>query len=61
MKRIVINYGLFLTKGDATQNVELQAGDVLYIPETNSIDWGVILQAVSASYYIVNANNLLKQ
>ena len=58
MKRMIVNYGFFLAKGDATQNITLQSGDVIYIPETNSIDWTAIFQAVTATYFIVNATTL---
>ena len=55
MKRMIINYGSFLAKGDASQNVVLQSGDVIYIPETNSIDWQAIFNGLAGTYYILNA------
>jgi ribosomal protein L16 Arg81 hydroxylase len=61
MKRMIVNYGVFLSKGDASQNIELQSGDVLYIPETNSISWDKVFQAITSTYFVVNAQNLLKQ
>jgi len=34
-------------KGDLSQDVKLQAGDVVYVPETNKPDWGKISQILS--------------
>ncbi len=42
-----INFGDYLRKGDAKLNPLLQPGDIVYVPETNSIDWGVILGSLS--------------
>lgn len=36
--RIQVNFVAFLTKGDASQNVSLQPGDTIYVPETNTPD-----------------------
>ena len=58
MKRMVINYGFFLAKGDASQNITLQAGDVIYVPETNSIDWTAVFQSVTATYFLANTSKL---
>jgi polysaccharide export outer membrane protein len=58
MQRMVINYGFFLSKGDASQNITLQPGDVIYVPETNSIDWTAVFQAVTATYFIANTSKL---
>ena len=53
-KRIIVNYGLFLKKGDVTKNVEVLAGDVIYVPETNSIDWSQLLQGAYTTFNIIN-------
>lgn len=55
MKRILVNYGLFLTKADESQNLALQAGDVIYVPETNSVDWSAVFNGLVSAYYVVNA------
>ncbi len=36
--RILVNFVAFIAKGDASQNITLQAGDVVYVPETNTPD-----------------------
>jgi polysaccharide export outer membrane protein len=42
-----INFGDYLRKGDPKLNPLLKPGDIVYVPETNSIDWSVILGSVS--------------
>jgi len=49
-----INFGDYLRKGDARLNPLLRPGDIVYVPETNSIDWGIILASLgtfSNAYY----------
>jgi len=53
MKRMIVNYGRFLDKGDATQNLVLQADDVIYVPETDSVDWNVVFNGLISSYYVL--------
>lgn len=40
--RIPIDLVRFIRKGDATQNIQLQAGDILFVPETNTPDFNQI-------------------
>ena len=52
--RYTINFGDYLRKGDPKNNPLLHPGDIVFVPETNSIDWGVILGSVSTfsnAYY----------
>jgi len=58
MKRMIINYGAFLSKGDRSQDIILRPGDVVYVPETNSIDWQVIFNGLISTYYVINATHL---
>lgn len=37
-----------MVKGDLSQDVKLEAGDVVYVPETNKPDWGKISQVLNA-------------
>ncbi|MEN6522029.1 MAG: SLBB domain-containing protein [Armatimonadota bacterium] len=37
-----------MIKGDLSQDVKLEAGDVVYVPETNKPDWGKISQILNA-------------
>lgn len=37
-ERFEVNYVRFTAKNDWTQNIELQAGDIVYVPETNTPD-----------------------
>jgi polysaccharide export outer membrane protein len=41
--------GKFLHKGDTLQNPTLEAGDVVYVPETNKVDATAIFTALTAS------------
>lgn len=38
-ERMVFDYRKFIAKGDATQNPEILAGDIIWVPETDAIDW----------------------
>lgn len=44
----------FLRKGDTAQNPEIRAGDVVYVPETNKLDWEPILRGMSAIGVMLN-------
>jgi len=46
-QRMVFDLRKFLKKGDASQNPEIMAGDVIYVPETGKIDFGVITSSMS--------------
>ncbi len=38
-QRMVFDYRKFISKGDATQNPAIMAGDIVWVPETGAIDW----------------------
>jgi hypothetical protein len=58
---MIINYVRFLTKGDISQNILLSPGDVVFVPETNSVDWNTVFQGLIGSYYAINSANQIKQ
>ena len=47
--RQLIDFGRFLRSGDSNLNPEIFPGDVVYVPETNSVDWSNVLQALSVT------------
>lgn len=53
-ERIKVDLNKFLKSGDVSQNVSLQPGDVIYVPETSKPDWskiaGIISVVVNTSY-----------
>lgn len=55
--QIVANFKNYLVKGDSTQNVRLQAGDLVYVPESKDPDLNRLNQIVSAlanGFYILD-------
>lgn len=46
--RIIADYGRYLKKGDSTQNIQLQPGDLVYIPESDSLDLNRFNQIVNS-------------
>ncbi len=50
--RIQVNYVNFIRKGDFSQNIELQAGDIVYVPESNTPDLTRLGNFVN-SYFIL--------
>ena len=49
--RIPVDLVRFIRKGDSTQNIALQPGDIVFVPETNTPDFAVISQ-VSQSVFL---------
>lgn len=45
----IVNYW---SKGDATQNVELRAGDLVYVPATKTPDFAMISSMVNSAFFI---------
>jgi polysaccharide export outer membrane protein len=41
-KRYQYDLGKYVSKGDATQNPVVQPKDVIYVPETDKVDWGIL-------------------
>lgn len=56
-QRIIVNMDKLLKSGDLSQNIILQAGDVVYVPETSKPDWQKISSIVSS---IVNTSYLFR-
>jgi len=54
---LIYNLGRFLSKADLTQNPTVLPGDLIYVPETDSIDWSVILQGI---YSTTGLGNLFR-
>ncbi len=42
-QRLVFDLSKFLKTGDASQNPELKAGDVIFVPRSNKINWDSIM------------------
>lgn len=49
-ERIKLDLGKFISKADLTQNIKLQPGDVVYVPETTKPDWTKVSQVMSALF-----------
>lgn len=49
-ERIKLDLGRFLAKADLTQDIKLEPGDVVYVPETSKPDWTKVSQVVSALF-----------
>ena len=56
-QRLPVNIDKLLKKADMAQNVALQPGDVIYVPETSKPDWNKISGMISA---IVNSSYLIR-
>lgn len=56
-QRIKVDIGKLIKKADLKQNIELEPGDVVYVPETSRPDWGKISGVVSA---VVNSAYLFR-
>ena len=55
--QIQVNFNKFIQKGDATQNPFLQPGDFVFIPETNTPDFGQISQLANVAYILDRFSN----
>jgi hypothetical protein len=49
-ERIKLDLGKFIGKADLTQNIKLEPGDVVYVPETTKPDWSKVSQIISALF-----------
>ena len=45
--RMKVDMGRLYDKGDMSQNIALQTGDIVIIPETKAMDWNKISQVIS--------------
>lgn len=50
--RIPIDLVRFIRKGDSSQNIELQPGDIVFVPETNTPDFNQISSLANVAYII---------
>ena len=41
-KKVVVNVANLISKGDIKEDMEIKAGDVVYVPESNKPDWNKI-------------------
>lgn len=53
-EKLTFNLKKFLRSGDAAQNPDIVAGDVVYVPETNTPNWDVIYRAISSVGLLIN-------
>ncbi len=56
-ERIKVDVGKLLKSGDLSQNVEIEPGDVVYVPETSKPDWNKVASVISV---IVNSSYLAR-
>lgn len=49
-ERIKLDLGKFLSQADLTQNIKLEPGDVVYVPETSKPDWSKVSQVISSVF-----------
>lgn len=53
-QKMVYDLSKFLKKGDTTQNPLIMAGDVIYVPETNKLDFDTITRGLTSIAVILN-------
>lgn len=59
-QRIKVNIDKLIKSADITQNIVLQPGDVVYVPETSNPDWqkiGTIVSSIVNTAYLFRAFN----
>ncbi|RYG41283.1 hypothetical protein EON79_21070, partial [bacterium] len=56
--RIPIDLVRFIRKGDSSQNIQLQAGDIVFVPETNTPDFGVLSQIAQTTFLLNNVGGI---
>lgn len=56
--RIPIDLVRFIRKGDSTQNIQLQPGDIIFVPETNTPDFTVLSQLGNSAFLVQNVASL---
>jgi protein involved in polysaccharide export with SLBB domain len=57
--RIDVDFVRFVRQGDQTQNVVLQPGDFIYVPETNTPDFNQISALANVAYIFNNVSGLV--
>ena len=56
--RIPIDLVRFIRKGDSSQNIQLQQGDIVFVPETNTPDFSVVSQIAQSTFLLQNLGGL---
>ncbi len=54
--RLVANFVKFVKNGDSSQNLELHAGDLIYVGETKTPDWPTLIPLVTSTLFLFNAH-----
>lgn len=52
-QRLVYDLTKFLKSGDLSQNPEIRAGDVVYVPQTNKPDWSTVFSAIASAGWLL--------
>jgi len=56
--RIKANFVRFIRNGDNSQNIELHAGDTIYIGETSTPDWPTLIPLVTNVLYLFSTHQI---
>lgn len=56
--RIPVDLVRFIRNGDSTQNIQLQPGDIVFVPETNTPDFTVLSQLGNTAFLFSNLASL---
>ena len=56
-EHLKVDFRKFSKDGDVSQNPEIKAGDIVWVPETGSIDWDRMLQRLSSGLSVMWAIN----
>ena len=56
--RIPVNLVRFIRKGDSSQNIQLQPGDVIFVPETNTPDFQQISYLANSFFVLQRVGNV---
>ena len=57
--QIPIDLVRFIRKGDSSQNIQLEPGDIVFVPETNTPDFNVLGQLGNTVFLLNSLGNLL--
>jgi len=53
-QKLVYDMHKFLKSGDVSQNPEIKAGDVVYVPQTRRPDWDFLVRSLTAIGILIN-------
>ncbi|MFQ3549964.1 MAG: polysaccharide biosynthesis/export family protein [Armatimonadota bacterium] len=59
--RIKVDLNKFYKKGDFSQNITLEAGDVIMVPETKAIDWTKVSQILNSALNVLYLDRYLNR